>query len=130
MPDEPKTYHRTGEPGGSGCTLGVLQATANSPSGADIQVQILDGGESSTEVEVLRTVASRMGIQWGHDEFGWWAAYPGDSFPSWLVMRQDDSGNEYLVEANLTQKQAEEMARDLEARGHKQTYWCKDAQIA
>jgi len=95
-----------------------------------MQIQILDGGESSTEVELLRTIVSRMGIQWGHDEFGWWAAAPGDSFPSWLVMRQDDSGNEFLVEANLTKNQAEEMANDLEARGHKQTYWCKDARIA
>ena len=130
MPDEPKTYHRRGEPGGSGCSLGVLQAASTSSTGTEIPVQILDGGESSTEVELLRTIVSKMGLQWGHDKFGWWAVVPGDSFPSWLVIRQDDSGNEYVVEANLTKEQAEEMARDLEDRGHKQTYWCKDARIA
>lgn len=44
----------------------------------------------------------------------------------WSVWRQDDWGQEYLVEAGLTQAQAEALAQDLENRGHKQTYWVRE----
>jgi hypothetical protein len=45
---------------------------------------------------------------------------------TWSVWRQDDSGNHFLVEANLTEAQAKSVVADLEARGHKQTYWSTD----
>ena len=47
--------------------------------------------------------------------------------PTWAVWRQDDHGNSFLVEANLTQTQADDLQAQLEARGHKQTYWSADA---
>jgi anti-anti-sigma regulatory factor len=45
---------------------------------------------------------------------------------SWAVWRQDDSGNRFLVEANLTEEQAKRLVADFESKGHKQTYWCSD----
>lgn len=39
------------------------------------------------------------------------------------VMRQDDNGNRFEVDRGLTREAAETLAKMLEARGHKQTYW-------
>lgn len=39
------------------------------------------------------------------------------------VMRADDNGNEVEVIRVETGEEAERIARDFEARGHKQTYW-------
>ena len=44
--------------------------------------------------------------------------------PTWTVWRQDDSGNRFVISANLTADQAQAMVADFEARGHKQGYWC------
>lgn len=49
---------------------------------------------------------------------------------SWAVWRQDDSGNRFLVEANLTEERAKRLVGDLESTGHKQTYWCTDEPMA
>jgi D-beta-D-heptose 7-phosphate kinase/D-beta-D-heptose 1-phosphate adenosyltransferase len=38
------------------------------------------------------------------------------------VYRQDDHGNEFLVQGGLSREAAEELASGLEGRGHKQTY--------
>ena len=46
--------------------------------------------------------------------------------PTWAVWRQDDSGNKFIVEANLTEERARQLVADLESKGHKQTYWCTD----
>jgi hypothetical protein len=43
--------------------------------------------------------------------------------PAWRVMRQDDNGNQYLVARELPREEAERLAAELEARGHKQLYW-------
>ena len=48
------------------------------------------------------------------------------SAPTWSVWRQDDSGTQFLIEANLTEATAKAMAAEFEARGHKQTYWCRN----
>ncbi|MCX4746177.1 SPOR domain-containing protein [Kitasatospora sp. NBC_01287] len=43
--------------------------------------------------------------------------------PAWRVMRQDDNGNQYLVARELAKDEADRLAAELEARGHKQLYW-------
>lgn len=39
---------------------------------------------------------------------------------AWVVWRQDDNGNRYVV--RRCPSKAEALAADMEARGHKQTY--------
>jgi hypothetical protein len=41
----------------------------------------------------------------------------------WTVWRQDDNGNQYVVSRHDTQAEAQSVAADMEARGHKQAYW-------
>ena len=41
----------------------------------------------------------------------------------WIVWRQDDNGNRYEVARKDSRAEAEELAAELEARGHKQLYW-------
>ncbi|MDQ0310393.1 MULTISPECIES: hypothetical protein [Kitasatospora] len=42
---------------------------------------------------------------------------------TYRVMRQDDNGNRYLVAGGLDRAEAERLAAEFEARGHKQLYW-------
>lgn len=122
-------YHRRGEPGGPGCPVGVLPISAKGPDGQQFEGQLLDAGKQGTELELLRTVAAPLGVRWGYDEFGWWAVVRGREFTTWAVWRQDDSGNRFLIEANMTEARARSMVAELEARGHKQTYWCSDEKV-
>ncbi|MGW2249018.1 hypothetical protein ACWCXH_02295 [Kitasatospora sp. NPDC001660] len=39
------------------------------------------------------------------------------------VMRQDDNGNRFVVARGLAKSEAEHLAAEFEARGHKQLYW-------
>ncbi|MFD7729392.1 SPOR domain-containing protein [Kitasatospora phosalacinea] len=39
------------------------------------------------------------------------------------VMRQDDNGNRFLLARGLGRAEAEALAAEFEARGHKQLYW-------
>jgi hypothetical protein len=41
----------------------------------------------------------------------------------WVVWRQDDNGNRSEVSSHDSEREAREMAIDMDARGHKQTYW-------
>ena len=41
----------------------------------------------------------------------------------WLVMRQDDNGNRYVVRRVSTREAAEQLIARLESGGHKQLYW-------
>jgi hypothetical protein len=123
-------YHRTGGPGGEGDRLSVLPIQVKSPDGSIFEAQLLDAGVDSTEVGLLRTLVEKMGIKWGHDEFGWWAVAPGSGFPTWSVLRQDDTGNEFLVKTNLHQSEARDLVAEMESRGHKQIYWCRDDLLA
>ena len=41
---------------------------------------------------------------------------------SYEVWRQDDNGRRFLVAAWSTREEAEQQQRELERRGHKQTY--------
>jgi hypothetical protein len=48
----------------------------------------------------------------------------------YAVLRQDDNGNQFVVEAGLSRDEAERLAHDLEARGHKQLYWVEIEEAA
>jgi hypothetical protein len=41
----------------------------------------------------------------------------------YVLMRQDDNGNRYVVARYVTRDQAQRAADEFEARGHKQLYW-------
>ena len=74
-------YHRLGEPGGPGCAVTPLTVVGKGPSGEPAPATLLSTHPTATEVELLRTIAHTLGIQWGHDEFGWWAVVPDGVVP-------------------------------------------------
>lgn len=43
----------------------------------------------------------------------------------WEVHRQDDNGNQFVVETGLSRDEADRLAALLESRAHKQLYWVK-----
>jgi len=67
-------YHRTGEPGGPGCKLSALSIQLKDNERTLQNGQLLCAEEGATELEVLRTVAHSLGVKWGQDDLGWWAA--------------------------------------------------------
>ena len=119
-------YHRIGEPGGPGCHVGVLSIEMKSSEGNARPGVLLTTHEKANELELLRTIASKLGVIWGKDDLGWWAALANSESPSWSVWRQDDNGNNFLVKANLTKTEAEELQLHFEKLGHKQMYWVSD----
>lgn len=50
-----------------------------------------------------------------------------DEGRSWLVWRQDDNGNHFEVGRSPSRADAEALASEMEARGHKQLYWVAEA---
>ena len=48
--------------------------------------------------------------------------HESEPMPSYEVWRQDDNGHRYSVGAWPTREEAEQQRRELERRGHKQTY--------
>ncbi|MEU9044144.1 MULTISPECIES: SPOR domain-containing protein [unclassified Kitasatospora] len=42
---------------------------------------------------------------------------------TYRVMRQDDNGNRFVVAGDLDRAEAQRLAAEFEARGHKQLYW-------
>jgi len=44
---------------------------------------------------------------------------------NWCLVRLDDNGNEFVVRRDLSRAAAEALAREFEARGHKQSYWVR-----
>jgi hypothetical protein len=50
---------------------------------------------------------------------------PAREAATWTVYRQDDNGNRFVVERHLSQADAERLAAEFEARGHKQFYWAE-----
>jgi len=69
-------YHRRVQPGGPGCAVGVLAVSLGGANGDPVDAELLDAGMTASELELLRTVASRLGVRWGQDDLGWWAAVP------------------------------------------------------
>ncbi|SOB82287.1 hypothetical protein [Streptomyces sp. 1331.2] len=45
---------------------------------------------------------------------------------TYRVMRQDDNGNRFLVAKGLDRAEAQRLAAEFEARGHKQLYWVEE----
>lgn len=46
----------------------------------------------------------------------------------YTLNRQDDNGNIFVIQKNLSREKAMQMMKELEARGHKQMYWIKGEQ--
>ncbi|SFP31420.1 hypothetical protein [Pseudomonas borbori] len=44
---------------------------------------------------------------------------------NWCLVRLDDNGNQFVVRTGLSRAAAEALARQFEARGHKQSYWVR-----
>lgn len=57
------------------------------------------------------------------DAPGRFAELPGHDDRAWQLWRQDDNGNVELVRQGLAERDAHCRERELEVRGHKQTYW-------
>jgi hypothetical protein len=45
----------------------------------------------------------------------------------WVVWRQDDNGNRFMVARKDSRAEAEALVSEMEARGHKQTYWAAES---
>jgi hypothetical protein len=69
-------YHRLGEPGGPGAEVASLPVQSTGPDGAAVPATLLAAQGDASEVELLRTICHALGVRWGHDDFGWWAAVP------------------------------------------------------
>lgn len=44
---------------------------------------------------------------------------------TWTVRRQDDNGNQFVVQTGLSQEEAERLVAMFTVRGHKQLYWAE-----
>ena len=125
-------FHRLGGPGGPGCRVGVLAV-----KGKAADASLLDAGPGSNEIELLRTVAHGLGVLWGQDELGWWAAVPVNPTSQFAVphsetesiannyalYRTDDNGVTFLVAEFRTREEAERRASELTQSAHKQHYF-------
>ncbi len=58
----------------------------------------------------------RMHVAWDR----WIADRP------WVLKRQDDNGNRFVVSRYLTREEADAAAAEFDARGHKQLYWVEE----
>ena len=45
--------------------------------------------------------------------------------PAWVVYRQDDNGNRFVVRTGLGRDEAERLVAEFDAKGHKQLYWAE-----
>ncbi len=62
-----------------GAEVSILPISGRA-SGSDqvIEASLLDAGEKASELGLLRTVASGLGIVWGRDDLGAWAMVPNE----------------------------------------------------
>ena len=130
-------FHRRGGPGGPGCRVGVLAVKGKAADGTAADASLLDAGPGSNEIELLRTVAHGLGVTWGQDELGWWAAVPATPTSqfaashseteniagNFALYRTDDNGVTFLVAEFHTREEAERRASELARGGHKQHYF-------
>ncbi len=49
-----------------------------------------------------------------------------DDKTRWRLMRQDDNGNVFMIEVFTDENHARSKGKELEAKGHKQTYWVEE----
>lgn len=132
-------FHRLGSPGGAGCPVTTLPVEARDINGTPIRTALQAAESEASELELLRTVAWGLGVQWGHDPFGWWAAVPmaprcsfaakdeAENATQHALYREDDNGVRFLIATFNSRKEAEERATDLAKGGHKQTYFVESA---
>ena len=118
-------YHRVGAPGGPGCPVGVLPIMSKSTEGELIPGLLLDAGKEASELELLRTIAMRYGVQWGHDDLGWWAAVKTEELPNCSIWKKDENGNDVLVYKNLTKYEAIQAGEKLLNSDENKSYWVK-----
>lgn len=126
-------FHRLGTPGGPGCRVTMIPVQGKAPDGTMTDASLLDAGSEAPEIELLRTVACGLGVIWGHDEFGWWAAVPNaptskfataaSSSTRHSLFRQDDNGARFLIGHFYSRDEAERRAAELAHGGHKQHYF-------
>jgi hypothetical protein len=101
-----------------------------------VEAFLVDAGPEASEVELLRTVAARFGVQWGHDDLGWWAAVPKAATAQFTVIeaeepgperhalfREDDNGARFPIAEFDSRAEAEARAAELAHGGHKQHYF-------
>ncbi|MAS94409.1 MAG: hypothetical protein CMO55_14515 [Verrucomicrobiales bacterium] len=124
MTDEP-CFHRLGGPGMPSCRVVAVDIEYRDANGVLHDGELIDPETEATELDLLRSVAHRLGVHWGEDEFGWWSVLPKAKITDWVVWRQDDNGQRYVVERNLNEQDAELMVAEMEASAHKQTYWAE-----
>lgn len=129
-------FHRRGAPGGPGAEVSVLSISGRR-LGSDevIEASLLDAGEKASELELLRTVASGLGVVWGRDDLGAWAMVPNEPRSAFAtspepptelphaLYREDDNGARFLIARYATQAEAEAKAAELARGGHKQAYF-------
>jgi len=81
-------------------------------------VQVWVRGDVQTPARCLPALCAALGLR--QDELPWVAAELGPK--PWLLLRLDDNGNRVPMWYFRERVQAEVVARDYAARGHKQTY--------
>lgn len=130
-------FHRLGTPGGPGCRVTMIPVQGKAPDGTITDGSLLDAGSEAPEIELLRTVASGLGVIWGHDEFGWWAAVPSSPTSKFAaasssstrhsLFREDENGARFLIDHFDSRDAAERRAAELAHGGHKQHYYIEPA---
>ena len=133
-------FFRSGVPGGPGAQVSILPISGRaSGSYKVIEASLLDAGETATELELLRTAASGLGVVWGQDELGAWAVVPNEPRSAFAtapapaielphaLYREDDNGARFLIARYATQAEAEAKAAELARGGHKQAYFVESS---
>ena len=126
MSEERGIYNRLGKSGGLGCPVSILDISYKQLV-QSVQGELICASKSASELELLRTVATKLNAQWGKDDLGWWAVIEKKVSNNWNVYRQDDNANEFLIASDLTETEANQMAYKFEAKGHKQIYWVSES---
>lgn len=129
-------FYRRGAPGGPGGEVSGLPISGRRPSSGElIEACLLDGGETASELELLRTVATGLGVVWGRDDLGAWAVVPNELRSAFAappaaepdlphaLYREDDNGARFLIARFATQAEAEAKAAELARGGHEQHYF-------
>jgi potassium/hydrogen antiporter len=103
----------------------LLTPTSDTTLRADDDVLMLSDPDNAEAIERLFTAPGPPAAP----------ASPGTPTPddsaasaavtTWVVWRQDDNGNRAIVSRHASRAEAEQVAGEFEARGHKQMYWVK-----
>lgn len=131
MAEDYGPFNRRGGPGGPASPVVCIPVVRRRHDGTR-EERILVDGQHGGEIELLRAIVANLGVVWGGDDLGWWAAVPNGpmafelerpSEQTWAVWRQDDNGNAFRISGGHSAADAERICAEFEARGHKQHYW-------